>query len=58
MIKSRRMRSAGHVARTEAMNTGTTFWLERLKKIYHSEDLDVVGRVILKWMLWKKGGRV
>jgi hypothetical protein len=44
MIKSRRMRRAGHVACTK-------FWLESLKGRDHLEDLVTDGRVVLKWIL-------
>jgi hypothetical protein len=33
----------------------TKFWLESLKGEDHSEDLDVDGKIILKWITGKKG---
>jgi hypothetical protein len=52
MIKSRGMRWAGHVARMgRGMHTG--FWWEIQKEENHSEDLDVGGRIILKWIFEK-----
>jgi hypothetical protein len=44
MIKSRRVRWAGHVARMGG---------ETLKAGYHYEDVDVEGRIILMWILEK-----
>jgi hypothetical protein len=44
MIKSRRMRWAGHVARIK-------FWLESQQDRDHKEDLDVGGRIIIRWIL-------
>jgi hypothetical protein len=34
----------------------TVFWLENLKGRDHSEDIEVDGRIILEWILGKKGG--
>jgi hypothetical protein len=34
------------------------FWPENLKEEDHSEDLDVDGRIILKWILGKLGGKL
>jgi len=34
----------------------TRFWLENLKGRDHLEDLGVDGRIILGWILRKKGG--
>jgi hypothetical protein len=53
MIKSRRMRWAGHVARMER-RMFTKFLLESLKRSDRSEDIDVDGRIILKWTLRKQ----
>jgi hypothetical protein len=36
----------------------TIFWFESLKGRGHSEELGVDGRIILKWILRKYGGRV
>jgi len=34
------------------------FWLENLMGIYHLRDLDVDGRITLKWILNKYGVRM
>jgi hypothetical protein len=49
VIKSRRMRWAGHVARMGEGFSG--FWLGGPKVRGHWEDLGVGGRVTLKWTL-------
>jgi hypothetical protein len=36
----------------------TKFWHETLKEIEQEEDLDVDGRVVLKWILKKQGRKV
>jgi len=36
----------------------TKFWPENLKGRDHAEDLDVNGKIILKWILGKQGGKV
>jgi hypothetical protein len=46
VIKSRRMRWAGHVARMGRGEVFTGFWLGGSKERDHWEDLDVAGRVI------------
>jgi hypothetical protein len=51
MIKSRKMRWAGHVARMGRRETRIGFWWERRKGRDHQEDLDVGGRIILRWIL-------
>jgi hypothetical protein len=35
-----------------------TILVGKPKGRYHSEDLDVVGRIILKWILGKEGWRL
>jgi hypothetical protein len=55
MIKLRRMRWAGHVARMEErrreMYTG--FWWGNLRERDHFEDPDVDWRIILRWIFRK-----
>jgi hypothetical protein len=55
VIKSRRLRWAGHVARMGAMKVRRTFWLESLKERDYSEDVGIDGRIILKCILEKQG---
>jgi hypothetical protein len=50
VIKSRRIRWAGHTARVGRLEMSTKFWLESVKERGHSEGVDV-----LKWVL---GNRV
>jgi hypothetical protein len=50
MIKSRRMRWAGHVARIGG-EVPTRFWLGSPKARDHWKDLGVDGRITLKWTL-------
>jgi hypothetical protein len=47
MIKSRRMRWAGYVARMGRIEMHIGFWWEREKERDHEENLDVGGRIIL-----------
>jgi hypothetical protein len=47
MIKSRKMRWAGHVARMGDKGMCTRFWLEGFKGRDHWEGLGIVGRIIL-----------
>jgi hypothetical protein len=58
MIKSRRMRWAGHVARTGrgAVHTGLRW--KNLRKGENLEDSGVDGRIILRWIFekWIGGG--
>jgi hypothetical protein len=49
VIKSRRLRWVGHVARTGEMFTG--FLLGGTKVRVHWEDIGVGGRIILSWTL-------
>jgi hypothetical protein len=51
VIKSRRMRWAGHVACMGEVSTG--FWLGGPKVRDHWEDLGVGGRITLIWSLWR-----
>jgi hypothetical protein len=51
IIKSRRMRWAGHVARMGRREVFTRFWLGGSKGRDHWKDLDVVGRITLRWTL-------
>jgi hypothetical protein len=60
MIKSRRMRLAGRVARMGEGEVFTGFWLGGPKGRDHWEDLGVGGRITLSWTLGRKGsmGRI
>jgi hypothetical protein len=51
VIKSRRMRWAGHVARMGKGELFTGFWLGGPKVRDHWEDLGVGGRITLRWTL-------
>jgi hypothetical protein len=50
-IKSRRMKWAGHVARIGRGEMFTGFWLGGPKGRYHWKDLDIDGRITLRWIL-------
>ena len=58
VIKSRRMRWAGHVARMEGEEVYTGFWWGNLKERDHLEDPGVDGRIILRWIFRKWNVRV
>jgi hypothetical protein len=51
VIKSRRMRWAGHVARMGREEVFTEFWLGGPKARDHGEDLGVGGRITLRLTL-------
>jgi hypothetical protein len=51
VIKSKRMRSAGHVARMGEGEVLTGFWLGGPKARDHWEDLGVGVRITLRWTL-------
>jgi hypothetical protein len=51
VIKSRRMRWAGHVARVGRGKVFAGFWLGGPKARDHWEDLGVGGRITLRWTL-------
>jgi hypothetical protein len=51
VIKLRRMRWAGHVARMGRGEVFTGFWLGGSKIRDYWEDLDVGGRITLSWTL-------
>jgi hypothetical protein len=51
MIKSRRMRLAGHVEDMGKIRIHLGFLLENYKERNQQEDLDVGWKIILKWVL-------
>ena len=53
MIKSRRKRSAGHVAHMGRAEVQAGFWWGNLGEREHSEDLCIDGKMILKWFFKK-----
>jgi hypothetical protein len=58
VVKSRRMRWAGHVARMGKERGCTGCWWENLRKRGHWGDPDVDGRTILSWIFRKLEGAV
>jgi hypothetical protein len=50
VIKSRRMRWAGNVARIGRGEAYIGFWWVNLRERDHLGDLDVDGRIILRWI--------
>jgi hypothetical protein len=57
VIKSRRMRWAGHVARMAEGRGGYRVLVGRPEGRNHLEDPGVDGRIILKWIFKKWDGR-
>jgi hypothetical protein len=58
VVKSRRMRWAGHVARMGREEVCTGFWWGSLREGDHWGDPDIDGRIILKWIFRKWEGFV
>jgi hypothetical protein len=56
IIKSRRMRWAGHVARMGRRGTLIDHWWESQRERGHYEDQDVSGWIILGWILERWDG--
>jgi len=57
VIKSRRKRWTGHVARKGRDETNTEFWWGNLRERDHLRDTSVDERIILRWipMKWDVG---
>jgi len=53
VVKSRRIRWAGHVARRGRGEVCTGFWWENLRERGHWGDPELDGRIILKWIFGK-----
>jgi hypothetical protein len=53
VIKSRRLRWAGHVARMETGEVCAGFWWRNLRERDHSGNAGVDGRIILRWIFKK-----
>ena len=53
VIKSRRMRWAGHVARMGRGEACTGFWWGNLKERDHWRDPGVDGKIIIRWIFRK-----
>jgi hypothetical protein len=56
VIKSRKLRLAGHVARMGRGQVHTGFWWGSLKKGDHFENSGVDERIILKWIFERLDG--
>jgi len=56
VIKSRRMRCAGHVALWGRDEVYTVFWWGNLRERDHLEDPGVDGSIILRWIFRKRDG--
>ena len=58
VVKSRKMRWVGHVARMRRGETYTGFWSGNLRERDHWGDQDIDGRIILRWIFRKWEGVV
>ena len=58
VVKSRRMRWAGHVARMGRIEVCKGCWWGSLRERGHWRDQDVDGRIILRWIFRKLEGVV
>ena len=58
VVKSRRMRWAGHMARMGEGRGVTGFWWGKLRERDHWGDADVDGTIILRWLFKKWEGVV
>jgi hypothetical protein len=50
VIKPRRMRWAGHVVLTGKGEVYTGFWRGNLRETDHLGDIDVDGKIIIRWI--------
>jgi hypothetical protein len=50
MIKTKKRKWSGHVARTIKTRNAKCTWWEHLKIRDYSRDLGIYGRIILKWI--------
>jgi hypothetical protein len=55
MMKSERMKWEGNVASVGRRGMHIRFWLENQKEGDHYNELQVGGRIILKWILDRSG---
>jgi hypothetical protein len=58
MVKSRRVRWAAHVALMGRRETSIGYWWVSQRERDHYEDQDVVGWIILRWILQRSDGVV
>jgi hypothetical protein len=50
IIKARRMKWAGSVACMGELKNSYRIWVESLKRMYHSENLGIDGKVLLQYV--------
>jgi hypothetical protein len=58
VVKSRRVRWTGHVARVGEMKNAYKILVGKSEGKERSETIDVDGRIMLEWILGKWSGRV